>query len=104
MDTKKKALIGDFKNAGREWRPKGELQQFANRTGLTITVCHFPPGTSKWNKIEHRLLSHAFKWIRMLHRCWTDGVAYDEARYLRALTERGSPLALAMEPTTNPGK
>ena len=113
---KKKELIGDFKNAGREWRPKGdpepdhdtakfavhtirrwwkvmgrraypdttallitadaggsngsrgrlwkwELQQFANRTGLAITVCHFPPGTSKWNKIEHRLFSHiAMHW------------------------------------------
>jgi len=144
VDTKKKELVGDFKNAGREWRPKGtpepvrvhdflipeqgkaipygvydlhrnegwvsvgidhdtaslavnairswwkrmgrpayagatsllitadaggsngprlrlwkwELQQFANRTGLPITVCHFPPGTSKWNKIEHRLFSH----------------------------------------------
>jgi transposase len=144
VDTKKKELVGDFKNPGREWRPKGqaepvrvhdflvpalgkaipygvydlsrnegwvsvgidhdtasfavqairrwwrvmgqaaypratalvitadaggsngprvrlwkwELQQFANRTGLTITVCHFPPGTSKWNKIEHRLFSH----------------------------------------------
>jgi hypothetical protein len=144
VDTKKKELVGDFKNAGREWRPKGdpdvvrvhdfvipaqgkaipygvydlrrnegwvsvgvdhdtasfavntirrwwkvmgraayptatsllitadaggsngprvrlwkwELQQFANRTGLTITVCHFPPGTSKWNRIEHRLFSH----------------------------------------------
>jgi len=144
VDTKKKELVGEFKNAGREWRPKGqpeevrihdfvipgqgkaipygvydltrnegwvsvgidhdtasfavnalrrwwavmgrqaypdatallltadaggsnaprtrlwkwELQQFANRTGLTITVCHFPPGTSKWNKIEHRLFSH----------------------------------------------
>jgi hypothetical protein len=33
---------------------KWELHQFANRTGLTITVCHFPPGTSKWNRIEHR--------------------------------------------------
>ena len=149
VDTKKKELIGDFKNAGREWRPKGdpepvrvhdflipangkavpygvydltrnagwvsvgidhdtarfavhtirrwwkgmgrraypdttallitadaggsngsrvrlwkwELQQFANRTGLAITVCHFPPGTSKWNKIEHRLFSHiAMNW------------------------------------------
>jgi len=32
-------------------------------TGLTITVCHFPPGTSKWNKIEHRLFSHiAMNW------------------------------------------
>ena len=149
VDTKKKELIGDFKNAGREWRPKDEpepvrvhdfiipangkavpygvydlarnegwvsvgidhdtasfavhairqwwkrmgrraypdttallitadaggsngsrvrlwkweLQQFANRTGLAITVCHFPPGTSKWNKIEHRLFSHiAMNW------------------------------------------
>ena len=149
VDTKKKELVGDFKNAGREWRPTGqaervrvhdflipaqgkaipygvydltrdegwvsvgidhdtasfavqairrwwrvmgraaypratrllitadaggsngprvrlwkwELQQFANRTGLTITVCHFPPGTSKWNKIEHRLFSHiAMNW------------------------------------------
>ena len=149
VDTKKKELVGDFKNPGREWRPKGtpervrvhdfvipeqgkaipygvydlsrdegwvsvgidhdtasfamnairswwqkmgrsvyggasqllvtadgggsngsrtrlwkwELQQFANRTGLTITVCHYPPGTSKWNKIEHRLFSHiAMNW------------------------------------------
>lgn len=149
VDTKKKELVGDFKNAGREWRAKGtpepvrvhdflipaqgkavpygvydlarnegwvsvgidhdtasfavhaigrwwarmgrpaypdtpallvtadaggsngprvrlwkwELQQFADRTGLTITVCHFPPGTSKWNKIEHRLFSHiAMNW------------------------------------------
>lgn len=42
---------------------KWELQRFANRTGLTITVCHFPPGTSKWNRIEHRLFSHiAMNW------------------------------------------
>jgi hypothetical protein len=144
VDTKKKELVGDFKNAGKQWRPKGtpepvrvhdfripekgkaipygvydltrnagwvsvgidrdtasfavrtilrwwqkmgrplyrdtkallitadaggsngartrlwkwELQQLANRTGLSITVCHFPPGTSKWNKIEHRLFSY----------------------------------------------
>jgi hypothetical protein len=42
---------------------KWELQRFANRTGLAVTVCHFPPGTSKWNKIEHRLFSHiAMNW------------------------------------------
>jgi len=35
-----------------------ELQRLANRTGLTIEVCHYPPGTSKWNKIEHRLFCH----------------------------------------------
>ncbi len=144
VDTKKKELVGDFKNAGRQWRPKGqpppvrvhdflipergkaipygvydltrnagwvsvgidhdtatfatrtigrwwrkmgrsryrrarslciaadaggsngarvrlwkwELQRLANRTRLAITVCHLPPGTSKWNKIEHRLFSY----------------------------------------------
>ncbi len=40
----------------RAW--KTELQTLANETGLTITVVHFPPGTSKWNKIEHRLFCH----------------------------------------------
>ena len=40
----------------RAW--KAELAAFASQTGLAITVCHFPPGTSKWNKIEHRLFSH----------------------------------------------
>ncbi len=34
-----------------------ELAEFATRTGLAMTVCHLPPGTSKWNKIEHRLFS-----------------------------------------------
>jgi len=33
------------------------LQRLADETGLEIAVCHFPPGTSKWNKIEHRLFS-----------------------------------------------
>jgi hypothetical protein len=39
----------------RLWKTK--LQEFANETGLSITIRHFPPGTSKWNKIEHRLFS-----------------------------------------------
>jgi len=144
VDTKKKELVGDFKNAGRQWRPTGRpapvrvhdvlirergkaipygvydltrnagwvsvgidhdtatfaartigrwwrkmgrprsrrarsvlitadaggsngarvrlwkwaLQRLANRTRLAITVCHLPPGTSKWTKIEHRLFSY----------------------------------------------
>ena len=144
VDTKKKELVGDFKNGGKEWRPKGDpervrvydfvdktlgkanpygvydpaanvgwvsvgvdhdtsefavetlrrwwermgrsrypaarellvtadgggsngarvrlwkvaLQRLADQTGLRIAVCHFPPGTSKWNKIEHRMFSH----------------------------------------------
>jgi hypothetical protein len=143
VDAKKKELVGDFKNSGREWRPAGdpekvrvhdflipelgratpfgvydlahnegwvsvgadhdtaafavqsirrwwyamgratypnarrllitadaggsngarvrlwklELQKLADETGMNITVCHLPPGTSKWNKIEHRLFS-----------------------------------------------
>lgn len=36
---------------------KWELQRLADQTGLAIAVCHFPPGTSKWNKVEHRLFS-----------------------------------------------
>ncbi len=35
-----------------------ELQKFADRTGMVLEVCHYPPGTSKWNKIEHRLFCH----------------------------------------------
>ena len=144
VDTKKKELVGNFKNGGREWQPKGEpekvevhdfaspefpkvipygvydvgknmgwvnvgtdhdtasfavasirrwwfgmgrelypnatdllicadcggsngyrlrlwkmeLQTLASETGVGITTCHFPPGTSKWNKVEHRLFSH----------------------------------------------
>ena len=37
---------------------KVELQKLADETGLAITVCHYPPGTSKWTKIEHRLFCH----------------------------------------------
>jgi transposase len=43
-------------NRVRLW--KFELQKLADATGLQISVCHFPPGTSKWNKIEHRLFCH----------------------------------------------
>jgi hypothetical protein len=38
-----------------------ELQHWADETGLDVTVCHYPPGTSKWNKIEHRLFSEVTK-------------------------------------------
>jgi hypothetical protein len=61
-----KSLEGEFKNGGREWQPAGapvlslkaELQRLADATGLAISVSHFPPGTSKWNKVERRLFSH----------------------------------------------
>jgi hypothetical protein len=54
---------GGGSNGSRLRLWKWELHRFASRTGLSITVCHFPPGTSKWNRIEHRLFSHiAMNW------------------------------------------
>ncbi len=58
---KAKALLicadsgGSNGNSNRSW--KYYLQKFVNETKLKITVCHYPPGTSKWNKIEHRMFS-----------------------------------------------
>jgi hypothetical protein len=49
---------GGGSNGARSRLWKREMQRLANETGLCITVCHFPPGTSKWNKIEHRLFSY----------------------------------------------
>lgn len=49
---------GGGSNGSRTRLWKTELAALATRTGLAITVCHLPPGTSKWNKIEHRLFSH----------------------------------------------
>ena len=50
---------GSNSNRTRLW--KTELQGLADHTGLAISVCHFPPGTSKWNKVEHRLFSFISK-------------------------------------------
>jgi len=47
---------GSNGHRNRLW--KYELQRLADKTGMTIEVCHYPPGTSKWNKIEHRLFCH----------------------------------------------
>ena len=49
---------GGGSNGSRLRLWKVELQRLAEQTGITITVCHLPPGTGKWNKIEHRLFSH----------------------------------------------
>ncbi len=49
---------GGGSNGSRTRLWKTELATLATETGLQITVCHLPPGTSKWNKIEHRLFSH----------------------------------------------
>ena len=49
---------GGGSNGSRLRLWKRELQRFADETGLSVTVCHYPPGTSKWNKIEHRMFCH----------------------------------------------
>jgi len=50
---------GSNSNRAHMW--KYQLQQFANHTGLEVEVSHFPPGTSKWNKVEHRLFCYISK-------------------------------------------
>jgi hypothetical protein len=49
---------GGGSNGSRLRLWKRELQDFADEMGLSVTVCHYPPGTSKWNKIEHRMFCH----------------------------------------------
>lgn len=49
---------GGGSNSSRTRLWKTELQKLANEIGIPIRVCHFPPGTSKWNKIEHRMFSY----------------------------------------------
>jgi hypothetical protein len=58
--AKRLAITADSggSNSARNRLWKLELQRFADKTGLIIEVCHYPPGTSKWNKIEHRLFCH----------------------------------------------
>jgi len=59
-DAKKLLICADSGGSNgyrvRLWKVK--LQEFVDKTGLEVAVCHFPRGTSKWNKIEHRLFSH----------------------------------------------
>jgi hypothetical protein len=62
-DVPGRAAVADHR---RHWGSNGprvrlwkwEIQRLADRTGMSIIVCHFPPGTSKWNKIVHRLFSY----------------------------------------------
>ena len=58
-DAKSLTITADCagSNSSRTRLWKVELQRLADQTGLEIVVCHFPPGTSKWNKIEHRMFS-----------------------------------------------
>jgi hypothetical protein len=52
---------GGGSNGGRTRLWKVALQRLADETGIAVSVCHFPPGASKWNKIEHRMFSYIAK-------------------------------------------
>ena len=54
---------GSNGNRTRLW--KKQLQEFCNKYKMEVTVCHYPPGTSKWNKIEHKLFSLALPAFRV---------------------------------------
>ena len=58
MDQLMVTADGGGSNGSRVRLFKVELQKLADETGLTLKVCHYPPGTSKWNKIEHKLFCH----------------------------------------------
>jgi transposase len=107
---------GGGSNGSRSRLWKVELQRLANETGMKITVCHLPPGTSKWNKIEHRmfchitenwrgrpLISHAVVVNLIAHTTTQTGLrihaVLDTAAYPTGLTVTADQMdALALEP------
>jgi Rhodopirellula transposase DDE domain len=88
---------GGGSNGSRVRLWKWELQQLADETGLCITVCHLPPGTSKWNKIEHRL----FAWISQNWR-GKPLVSYAVILKLIAATTTAAGLTVQCQLDTNP--
>ena len=76
---------------------KLELQKWADETGLTIHVHHYPPGTSKWNKIEHRLFCHITQNWR--GRPLTDRLAVVEL-IGATTTDAGLKVECALDPRT----
>ncbi len=90
---------GGGSNGSRVRLWKWELQQLADETGLSITVCHLPPGTSKWNKIEHRL----FAWIS---QNWRGKPLTSYAVILKLIaattTEAGLTVQCQLDTTTYP--
>jgi len=88
---------GGGSNGSRVRLWKWELQQLADETGLSITVCHLPPGTSKWNKIEHCL----FAWISQNWR-GQPLVSYAVILKLIAATTTEAGLTVQCQLDTNP--
>lgn len=89
---------GGGSNGSRVHLWKWELQQLAEETGLAITVCHLPPGTSTWNTIEHRL----FAWIS---QNWRGKPLTSDAVILQliaATTEAGLAVQCQLDITSYP--
>jgi hypothetical protein len=86
---------GSNNSRSRLW--KVELQKLADDLGLRIAVCHFPPGTSKWNKVEHRLFSHITQ-----NRRGRPLTSHDVIVNLIAGTTTNSGLKLKRRLDTNP--
>jgi transposase len=88
---------GGGSNGSRVRLWKVELQKFADTTGIVIHVHHYPPGTSKWNKIEHRLFCHITQTWR--GRPLTDRLAVVEL-IAATTTKNGLKVASAIDPAT----
>jgi len=85
---------GSHSVRGRLW--KTSLQGLADRLGLRIWVCHYPPGTSKWNKIEHRLFSRITQNWRGRPLISLEVIVNLIAN---ARTAKGTPVRAALDPT-----
>jgi Rhodopirellula transposase DDE domain len=79
---------------------KDQLAQLAAATGLAITVCHFPPGTSKWNKIEHRLFCHITRTWRARPLMTIEDVV---AGIAATTTSRGLKVTAVLDQAAYPG-
>ena len=90
------SVDGGGSNGSRVRLWKWELQQLADETGLSLMVCHFPPGTSKWNKIEHRL----FAWISQNWR-GKPLISYTVILKLISATTTGAGLTMQCQLDTN---
>lgn len=84
-------------NSARSRLWKVELQKLSNETGLEITVSHFPPGTSKWNKIEHRLFS-------FISQNWRAKPLYDYAIVINLIAATTTKTGLKVYARLDKGK
>ena len=88
---------GGGSNGSRLRLWKTALQQLADETGLIIQVCHYPPGTSKWNKIEHRMFCHVTQNWRAMPL-----PAYMSALIANTTTKKGLSIRCDLDPNLYP--